>query len=97
MSFLTCALLPLVPLLPQTQVEDPRIDLCIFCLPPHRLRNIDVIYMHTISQVVPVVPVVTKSDTMTIREAAMHRANVASRIAHPGIPGLKGAPLPSPR
>lgn len=73
-----------------TDVEDPRIDLCIFCLPPHRLRNIDIIYMHTLSQVVPIVPVITKADTMTIREAAVHRATVASRLQHPAIPGLKG-------
>ena len=25
----------------RADVEDPRVDLCIFCLPPHRLRPID--------------------------------------------------------
>uniref|UniRef100_A0A061SDN1 Septin 7 n=1 Tax=Tetraselmis sp. GSL018 TaxID=582737 RepID=A0A061SDN1_9CHLO len=73
-----------------TLVEDPRIDLCIFCLPPHRLRNIDIRYMHELGQVVPIVPVVTKADTMTIREAAMHRADVMSRLSNPSLRGLKG-------
>ena len=30
---------------------DPRVDLCLFCLPPHRLRNIDVQFMHEVSKV----------------------------------------------
>lgn len=25
-----------------TEVEDPRVDVCLFCLPPHRLRAIDI-------------------------------------------------------
>lgn len=24
-----------------TEVEDPRVDVCLFCVPPHRLRPID--------------------------------------------------------
>ncbi len=36
---------------------------------------------------VPVVPVVTKADTMTIREANTYRTEVANRIANPMVPG----------
>jgi hypothetical protein len=25
-----------------SEVEDPRVDVCLFCLPPHRLRAIDI-------------------------------------------------------
>mmetsp|Transcript_21340 Transcript_21340/g.53751 ORF Transcript_21340/g.53751 Transcript_21340/m.53751 type:complete len:424 (+) Transcript_21340:149-1420(+) len=71
-------------------VEDPRVDLCIFCLPPHRLRNVDVRYMHELGKVVPIVPVITKADTMTIREAAVHRHNVFNRLMNPTLVGLKG-------
>lgn len=24
------------------EVEDPRVDVCLFCVPPHRLRPIDI-------------------------------------------------------
>jgi septin family protein len=34
-----------------TKRVDPRIDICLFCLPPHRVRNIDMEFMHQISQV----------------------------------------------
>lgn len=30
---------------------DPRVDICLFCLPPHRVRNIDMLFMWEISQV----------------------------------------------
>lgn len=32
---------------------DPRVDICLFCLPPHRVRNIDMLFMWEISQVRP--------------------------------------------
>ena len=32
---------------------DPRVDVCIFCLPPHRVRNIDMLFMYEVSQVPP--------------------------------------------
>jgi septin 7 len=25
-----------------SEVEDPRVDVCLFCVPPHRLRAIDI-------------------------------------------------------
>ena len=31
--------------------QDPRVDLCLFCLPPHRLRNIDLLFMYEVSKV----------------------------------------------
>ncbi|KXZ43272.1 hypothetical protein GPECTOR_96g738 [Gonium pectorale] len=70
------------------ELEDPRVDLCIFCIPPHRLRPIDLKYMYELGKYVPVVPVVTKADTMTIREANTYRTEVANRIANPMVPGI---------
>lgn len=104
------------------ELEDPRVDLCIFCIPPHRcaiynnlrqfcvhalfgpfsepiavtpllsrLRPIDLKYMFELGKHVPVVPVVTKADTMTIREANTYRTEVANRIANPMVPGRLGS------
>lgn len=71
------------------EMEDPRIDLCLFCIGPHRLRPADLKFMYEIGLHVPVVPVVTKADTMTIREAGMYRTEVANKIANPMLPGIK--------
>ncbi|KAG1667630.1 hypothetical protein FOA52_001686 [Chlamydomonas sp. UWO 241] len=73
----------------QGQVEDPRIDMCLFCIGPHRLRPSDLKFMYEIGLHVPIVPIVTKADTMTIREATMYRAEVANRIANPMLPGIR--------
>lgn len=57
---------------------------CLWC----RLRPIDLKYMYMIGQAgVPVVPVVTKADTMTLREAEVHRNLVLEKIANPMVPG----------
>eukprot|EP00955_Chlamydomonas_euryale_P002849 30173-Chlamydomonas_euryale.AAC.3 len=45
--------------------------------------------MYDVGLHVPVVPVVTKADTMTIREAATYRHDVANRIANPMLPGIR--------
>ena len=56
--------------------------------------------MYEVSRHVPVVPVVTKADTMTIREAGIYRTEVANKIANPRLPGegsgAMGTALPSP-
>lgn len=70
------------------EVEDPRIDLCLFCLGPHRLKPSDLKFMYEVGKHVPIVPVVTKADTMTIREAGIYRSEVASKIANPMLPGI---------
>lgn len=70
------------------EVDDPRIDLCLFCIPPHRLRPIDIKYMYELGRHVPVVPIVTKADTMTIREAATYRTEVANKLQNPMMPGI---------
>lgn len=71
------------------EAEDPRVDVCIFCIPPHRVRPVDLKYMADISQHVPVLPVITKADTMTIREAVAYRSEVAAKLANPQSVGLR--------
>eukprot|EP00798_Chlamydomonas_sp_ICE-L_P028181 gene28181-31277_t len=71
-----------------SELDDPRFDLCLFCIPAHRLRHIDVKYMYELGKVVPVVPVVTKADTMTTQEASNFRTEVANALANPMVPGV---------
>ena len=39
---------------------------------------------------VPILPVVTKADTMTTREAATYRREVYNKLQNPGVPGVRG-------
>jgi hypothetical protein len=52
-----------------------------------RLKPSDLKFMYEVGKHVPIVPVVTKADTMTIREAGIYRSEVASKIANPMLPG----------
>lgn len=45
--------------------------------------------MHEIGQHVPVLPVVTKADTMTCAEAQAYRADVAAKLANPKVRNAK--------
>jgi len=72
-----------------SEMEDPRVDICIFTIPPHRLRAVDIKVMFELGQHVPLVPVITKADTMTIREANSYRNDVATKLSNPMIPGVR--------
>mmetsp|Transcript_9217 Transcript_9217/g.19716 ORF Transcript_9217/g.19716 Transcript_9217/m.19716 type:complete len:478 (-) Transcript_9217:817-2250(-) len=71
------------------EMEDPRVDVCLFCIPPHRLRPSDIKYMYELGRHVPIVPVVTKADTMTIREAGIYRTEVANKLSNPMLAGIR--------
>ncbi|WIA38640.1 hypothetical protein OEZ86_001950 [Tetradesmus obliquus] len=71
-------------------VEDPRVDVCLYCLPPHRLRQNDVRYMAELSKHVPIIPVIMKADTMTIHEAQRFRQEVVNRLQNPALSGIRG-------
>lgn len=73
-----------------SSIEDPRVDACLFCLPPHRLRHVDVKFMKELGKVVPIIPVVTKADTMNIREATIYRQEVYSKLQSPSQIGVSG-------
>jgi hypothetical protein len=51
-------------------IQDTRIHCCLYFINPtgHALRPIDVIVMKKLSEVVNVVPVIAKSDSLTIEE-----------------------------
>jgi septin family protein len=60
--------------------DDPRVDLVLYALPPHRLRAADLRYMAELGRVAPLLPVVCKCDTMTIGEARRFRKEVRDRL-----------------
>ena len=51
-------------------IQDTRIHCCLYFINPtgHALRPIDVIVMKKLSEVVNVVPVIAKSDSLTLEE-----------------------------
>lgn len=54
---------------------------CLPCPVPYHPR-------YELGKRAPIVPMVTKADTMTIREAMTYRSEVANRIANPMVPGV---------
>lgn len=46
--------------------------------------------MHEMGKHVPIIPVITKADTMTIREAQNYKQEVFGRLQNPNVPGVRG-------
>lgn len=59
-------------------IQDTRIHCCLYFINPtgHGLRPVDVIVMKKLSEVVNVVPVIAKSDSLTIEERLRFKAKV---------------------
>ena len=59
-------------------IQDTRIHCCLYFINPtgHSLRPIDVIVMKKLSEVVNVVPVIAKSDSLTIEEREKFKIQV---------------------
>lgn len=59
-------------------IQDTRIHCCLFFINPtgHSLRPIDIIVMKKLSEVVNVVPVIAKSDSLTLEEREMFKQKV---------------------
>lgn len=49
-------------------------------------------FMAELGKVVPILPIVTKSDSMTIREAATYRREVYRKLQNPRLPEPQGDP-----
>ncbi|KAK9818355.1 hypothetical protein WJX72_011182 [[Myrmecia] bisecta] len=65
---------------PLAVVEDPRVDVCIYFIPPHRIKPIDVQFMRQLSEFVPVIPVLAKADSMTTDELESFRQTVRQKL-----------------
>uniref|UniRef100_A0A383VIX7 Septin-type G domain-containing protein n=2 Tax=Tetradesmus obliquus TaxID=3088 RepID=A0A383VIX7_TETOB len=59
------------------------ITACVYFLTPHRVKKVDLIMMSALSQLVTVIPVVAKADTMTDEELATFRQEIRTRLAAP--------------
>lgn len=59
-------------------IQDTRIHCCLYFIAPggHSLKPIDIIVMKKLSEVVNVVPVIAKSDSLTLEERALFKDRV---------------------
>lgn len=61
-------------------IQDTRIHCCLYFINPtgHSLRPIDVIVMKKLSEVVNVVPVIAKADSLTLEERESFKQKVST-------------------
>ena len=61
-------------------IQDTRIHCCLFFINPtgHSLRAIDIIVMKKLSEVVNVVPVIAKADSLTMEEREIFKQRVCT-------------------
>ena len=66
-------------------IQDTRIHCCLFFIDPtgHSLRAIDIIVMKKLSEVVNVVPVIAKSDSLTLEERESFKQKVRADLPVP--------------
>jgi septin 3/9/12 len=72
-------------------IQDTRIHCCLYFINPtgHSLRPIDVIVMKKLSEVVNVVPVIAKADSLTLEERESFKQKVSDLSS--GVDGDIGA------
>ncbi|CAM9680151.1 unnamed protein product [Ectocarpus sp. 4 AP-2014] len=61
--------------------EDGRTDVCLYFIAAHRCKPIDIEYMKQLSKVVAVIPVIGKSDSMTVDEMLDFKKSIADSAA----------------
>jgi len=68
-------------------IQDTRIHCCLFFINPtgHALRPIDVIVMKKLSEVVNVVPIIAKADSLTLEERDAFKKNIMAEIQYHNI------------
>tara|TARA_B110001450_G_scaffold11688_1_gene11352 strand:+ start:4680 stop:5825 length:1146 start_codon:yes stop_codon:yes gene_type:complete len=65
---------------------DPRIDVCLYFIPPHRLKEVDITFMKDLSAVVSLIPAIAKADSMTTGELIAFKQDVLREAESHGIP-----------
>ncbi|RKP04796.1 Septin-type guanine nucleotide-binding (G) domain-containing protein [Thamnocephalis sphaerospora] len=68
-------------------VQDTRIHCCLFFIAPtgHALKPIDILVLKRLSEVVNVVPVIAKSDSMTLEERVAFKERIRQELVHHDI------------
>lgn len=64
-------------------IHDTRIHCCLFFIQPsgHALKPIDIVVLKKLSDVVNVVPVIAKSDSLTLEERAAFKERIKEEFA----------------
>ena len=65
---------------PLSSDDDPRVDVCIYFLSPHRIKPIDMKFMTELSALAPLIPVLAKADSMTSSELDYFRKGVKEAL-----------------
>lgn len=50
--------------LPLACLPDPRVDVCLFFLAPHRMKDRDLAFIRRLAPLVPVIPILAKVDPL---------------------------------
>jgi len=68
-------------------IQDTRIHCCLFFINPsgHSLRPIDIVVMKKLSEVVNVVPVIAKADSLTLDEREVFKAKIRAEFEYHNI------------
>ncbi|CAG8509449.1 3470_t:CDS:2 [Paraglomus brasilianum] len=68
-------------------IQDTRIHCCLFFISPtgHALKPLDILVLKKLSEVVNVVPVIAKSDSLTIEERLAFKQRIKAELAHNNI------------
>lgn len=68
-------------------IQDTRIHCCLFFINPtgHSLRSIDIIVMKKLSEVVNVVPIIAKADSLTLEEREAFKNNIRAEMQYNNI------------
>ncbi|XP_062508289.1 neuronal-specific septin-3-like [Corticium candelabrum] len=68
-------------------IPDSRVHACLYFISPtgHHLQQLDVEFMKRLDQCVNIIPVIAKSDTMTLEERNAFKARIREDINHHGI------------
>lgn len=59
---------------------DTRIHCCFYFIAPHRFKAVDREFIYRISEIVPIVPVISKADAMTMEERAAYLTEVRQAL-----------------
>ncbi|CAM9677444.1 unnamed protein product [Ectocarpus sp. 8 AP-2014] len=65
----------------ETPEKDGRTDVCIYFIAAHRCKPIDIEYMKQLSKAVAVIPVIGKSDSMTVDEMKDFKTSIVDLAA----------------
>jgi septin family protein len=72
-------------------IPDVRVDVCLYFLPPHRMRQTDARFVKELRSIggLPVLPIIAKADTMTAEELAVFRESVCHSMLQKASTGWK--------